>query len=409
MGVFCRFPHERERIQQQGDVVRRIFCNTNILCRKLIGGVSQTLSGRIWRDLRHFPPIVSSTYPLDERITQEERIPQMSLSVSVVVPIYNEEENVPLMYDALDRVLSGLDRDYEMIFVDDGSTDRSLAELHHLAEQDHAVKIVEFRGNFGQSAAMGAGIQYANMDVIITMDGDLQNDPTDIPMMLDKIDEGYDLVHGWRKNRQDTFINRKLPSKCANWLISTVTRFPVRDLGCTLKAIRSDVAKEIELYGEMHRFIPILAAWKGAKCAEVVTNHHARRFGVSKYGIGRVFRVLLDLITVKYLIQYMISPMRLFGTAGLGCLVASGLSGLATIAMKVLQQTDMTGNPLFTLAVFSGMVSLQFFVLGMLGEMGARIYYSNEVKTPFAVRSTVNFESKISESQSILSSLPKAA
>jgi len=318
----------------------------------------------------------------------------MLLSVSVVVPIYNEEENVPLMYEALDRVLPKTERDYEIIFVDDGSTDHSLTRLNQLAENDHAVKIVQFRGNFGQSAAMGAGIQYATKDVIITMDGDLQNDPTDIPMMLAKIEEGYDLVHGWRKNRQDTFINRKLPSQCANWLISKVTGFPVRDLGCTLKAIRSEVAKEIELYGEMHRFIPILAAWRGAKCIEVVTHHHPRRFGVSKYGIGRVFRVLLDLITVKFLIQYMISPMRLFGTAGIGCLLVSGLSGLLTIGMKLIQQSDMTGNPLFTLAVFSGMVSVQFFVLGMLGEMGSRIYFSNDVRPPFAIRRTVNFDAE---------------
>jgi glycosyltransferase involved in cell wall biosynthesis len=318
----------------------------------------------------------------------------MLLSVSVVVPIYNEEENVPLMYEALDRVLPKTERDYEIIFVDDGSTDHSLTRLNQLAEDDHAVKIVQFRGNFGQSAAMGAGIQYATKDVIITMDGDLQNDPTDIPMMLAKIEEGYDLVHGWRKNRQDTFINRKLPSQCANWLISKVTGFPVRDLGCTLKAIRSEVAKEIELYGEMHRFIPILAAWRGAKCIEVVTHHHPRRFGVSKYGIGRVFRVLLDLITVKFLIQYMISPMRLFGTAGISCLLVSGLSGLLTIGMKLIQQADMTGNPLFTLAVFSGMVSVQFFVLGMLGEMGSRIYFSNDVRPPFAIRSTVNFDAE---------------
>ncbi|HUG20725.1 MAG TPA: glycosyltransferase family 2 protein [Planctomycetaceae bacterium] len=318
----------------------------------------------------------------------------MALSVSVVVPIYNELENVPLMYDALDRVLSDLGREYEMIFVNDGSSDGSGEALRELAARDSRVKVVEFRGNFGQSAAMGAGIQYASCDVVITMDGDLQNDPADIPMMLEKIDEGYDLVHGWRKERQDAFLNRKLPSKIANWLISRVTKFPVHDLGCTLKAIRSDVAKEIELYGEMHRFIPILANWRGANCVEVVTNHHPRRFGVSKYGIGRVFRVLLDLITVKYLIQYMISPMRLFGTAGLGCLGVSALSGLATVAMKLFSQVDMTGNPLFTLAVFSGMVSVQFFVLGMLGEMGARIYYSNESKIPFAVRKTINFDNR---------------
>lgn len=333
----------------------------------------------------------------------------MSLSVSVVIPVYNEEENVPLMYDALNRVLPGLDRDYEILFVNDGSTDGSLAEMHRLAGLDHAVKVVEFRGNFGQSAAMGAGIQYTSHDVIITMDGDLQNDPTDIPMLLAKIDEGYDLVHGWRKDRQDTFINRKLPSKCANWLISKVTGFPVRDLGCTMKAIRSDVAKEIELYGEMHRFIPILAAWRGARCVEAVTKHHPRRFGVSKYGIGRVFRVLLDLITVKYLIQYMISPMRLFGRAGLSCFLISGLAVFATIVMKLWSQVDMTGNPLFTLSVFSGMVAVQFFVLGMLGEMGARIYYANDHKIPFAVRRTVNFDRSPPKLQPLATPLRKAA
>jgi len=331
----------------------------------------------------------------------------MSLSVSVVVPVYNEEENIPLMYDALQRTLEHLDCLYEIIFVDDGSSDGSLQELTRLAERDCTVKVVQFRGNFGQSAAMGAGIQYAGHEVIITMDGDLQNDPADIPMMLQKIEEGYDLVHGWRKNRQDRFINRKLPSKCANWLISKVTGFPVRDLGCTLKAIRSDVAKEIELYGEMHRFIPILASWRGAKCVEVVTRHHPRRFGVSKYGIGRVFRVLLDLITVKFLIRYMISPMRLFGTVGLGCLAVAGGSGLATLAMKIFQQADITGNPLFTLTVFSGMLSVQFFVLGMLGEMSSRIYFSNDVRPPFAVRSTLNLESD--ETPQLAESYRKAA
>jgi glycosyltransferase involved in cell wall biosynthesis len=318
----------------------------------------------------------------------------MSLSVSVVVPVYNERENIPLMYDALTAVLSTLGRDYEMIFVNDGSEDGSKEALDALAVADSCVKVVEFRGNFGQSAAMGAGIHYASCDVVVTLDGDLQNDPADIPMMLDKIDEGYDLVHGWRKRRQDAFLNRKLPSKVANWLISRVTGFPVNDLGCTLKAIRADVAKEIELYGEMHRFIPILAHWRGAKCVEVVTNHHPRRFGVSKYGIGRVFRVLLDLITVKYLIQYMISPMRLFGTVGLGCLAVSVFAGLTTIAMKFFSQANMTGNPLFTLTVFSGMVSVQFFVLGMLGEMSARIYYSSDHKIPFAVRNTLNLNNR---------------
>ena len=314
------------------------------------------------------------------------------MSVSVVIPIYNERENVRRTYDALRQVLPGLKRPYEIIFVDDGSTDGSNRELQALAELDSHVRVVEFRGNFGQTAAMSAGIQAAGGDVVVTMDGDLQNDPTDIPMMLEKIEEGYDLVHGWRKDRQDTFVNRKLPSKVANWLISRVTGFPVHDLGCTLKAMRREVAQELELYGEMHRFIPILAHRRGARCVEVVTKHHPRRFGTSKYGIGRVLRVVLDLATVKFLIQYFVGPMKLFGTMGLGCGLVSFLAAAATVGMKFGGAVDMTGNPLLLLSVFSGMLGVQFFALGMLGELGARIYYKSDDRQPYAVRRRLNFE-----------------
>ncbi len=314
------------------------------------------------------------------------------MSVSIVVPIFNEVENIQLLYDSIDAVVRGLGREYEILFVDDGSNDGSNREMRRLAADDPHLKIIEFRGNFGQTAAMSAGIQEATCDVVITMDGDLQNDPTDIPMMLEKIDEGYDLVHGWRKNRQDTFINRRLPSILANKLISTVTRFPVQDLGCTLKAIRREVAAEIPLYGEMHRFIPILAHWRGARCAEVVTRHHPRRFGTTKYGMSRTLRVLLDLITVKFLIRYLESPMRLFGGLGLISGTVGTLAGGATIAMKLFGQIDMTGNPLLLLAVFSTMVGVQFFVLGMLGELGARIYYGMDNRPTYAIRHRVNFE-----------------
>jgi glycosyltransferase involved in cell wall biosynthesis len=317
---------------------------------------------------------------------------QSVMSVSIVVPIFNEVENIQLLYDSIDAVVRGLGREYEILFVDDGSNDGSNREMRRLAADDPHLKIIEFRGNFGQTAAMSAGIQEATCDVVITMDGDLQNDPTDIPMMLEKIDEGYDLVHGWRKNRQDTFINRRLPSILANKLISTVTRFPVQDLGCTLKAIRREVAAEIPLYGEMHRFIPILAHWRGARCAEVVTRHHPRRFGTTKYGMSRTLRVLLDLITVKFLIRYLESPMRLFGGLGLISGTVGTLAGGATIAMKLFGQIDMTGNPLLLLAVFSTMVGVQFFVLGMLGELGARIYYGMDNRPTYAIRHRVNFE-----------------
>jgi glycosyltransferase involved in cell wall biosynthesis len=314
------------------------------------------------------------------------------MSLSIVVPIFNEADNIQLLYDSIDRVVRNLGREYEILFVDDGSTDGSNEVMRRLAAADPHLKIIEFRGNFGQTAAMCAGIQAATCDVVITMDGDLQNDPTDIPMMLDKIDEGYDLVHGWRKERQDTFLNRRLPSILANKLISTVTRFPVHDLGCTLKAIRREVATEVPLYGEMHRFIPILAHWRGARCAEVVTKHHPRRFGETKYGMSRTFRVLLDLITVQFLIRYLESPMRLFGALGLLSGATSLFAGAMTVAMKLIGQVDMTGNPLLLLSVFSALVGVQFFVLGMLGELGARIYYSAEHRPTYAIRHRVNFD-----------------
>lgn len=315
----------------------------------------------------------------------------MTNSISVVVPIHNEFENIPRLYAAVEPVLSEMGRPWELLLVDDGSTDGSKEELAKLAGQDRNVKVIEFRNNFGQTAAMAAGIRHASGEIIVTMDGDLQNDPTDIPMMVDKLEEGYDLVHGWRKNRQDTFINRKLPSKCANWLISKVTGFPVHDLGCTLKAVRREVAQEIELFGDMHRFIPILAHWRGAKCAEVVTKHHPRIFGETKYGISRTFKVLLDLITVKYLTQHLVSPMRLFGTMGLLAGGTSFLSGLATVVMKLLHEVDMTGNPLFMLTIFSALLGVQFFILGMLGELSARIYFEVHSKEHYAIRHMTNF------------------
>lgn len=311
--------------------------------------------------------------------------------VSVIIPIYNERDNIRPLHEALRRIVPEIEGSCEMIFVDDGSTDGSLGELHELAETDNRVRLVELRRNFGQTAAIGAGIQAASGDVVVTMDGDLQNDPADIPMMLRKLQEGYDLVHGWRKDRHDAFLTRKLPSRLANRLISRVTGFPVHDLGCTLKAMRTEVARELELYGEMHRFIPILADWRGARCAEVVTRHHPRRFGISKYGLSRTVRVLLDLITVKFLIRYLASPMRLFGVLGLGCAVASLLTGGAVILMKLLGGMNMTGNPLLLLTVLLVIVAVQFFGMGMLGELGLRIFYSVRGHPPYAVRRTVNF------------------
>jgi glycosyltransferase involved in cell wall biosynthesis len=313
-------------------------------------------------------------------------------SVSVVVPIFNEVETIPHLYEAVTNVLRQLGRPYEFILVNDGSKDGSAEALERLAQCDPAVKVVEFRRNYGQTAAMQAGIQAASMDVVVLMDGDLQNDPADIPMMLDKLEEGYDLVHGWRKNRQDSFVDRKLPSKIANWIISKTTGFPVHDLGCSLKAIRTEIAQELQLYGEMHRFIPILAHWRGARCVEVVTNHHARKYGTSKYGISRTTRVVLDLLTVKYFIQYVVSPMKLFGMAGLGNLAVGALAGMATLWMKLVGGVDVTGNPLFLLTCLSAMLGMQFLFTGMLGEMCSRIFFEVRGMPNYAIRKTLNFE-----------------
>lgn len=314
------------------------------------------------------------------------------MSVSVVIPIYNERDNISRLYWELNKVLPMLGRPYEILFVNDGSTDGSTDALREVAATDRHVRVVNFRRNYGQTAAMQAGMDLAACEVIVTMDGDLQNDPSDIPTLLAKLEEGYDLVHGWRKHRKDALVHRKLPSLIANWLISRVTRFPIHDLGCTLKAMRREIAQEIELYGEMHRFIPILAYQRGARCAEVVTKHHPRTAGTTKYGIDRTFRVILDLVTVKYMLDYFAHPMKLFGGVGLWCFLTSFLSAATTIGMKLLGSVDMTGNPLLLLSVVAGIAGIQFLSLGLLGEVAARIYYATASKQHYAVRDCINFD-----------------
>lgn len=314
------------------------------------------------------------------------------MSLSIVIPVYNELENIQPLYVAVTRVCRALGRPYEIVLIDDGSTDGSAAALDSLADGDPAVKIVHFRRNFGQTAAMNAGMHLARGETIVTLDADLQNDPADIPRLLARLDEGFDLVHGWRRERHDAFISRKLPSRVANWLISRATGFPAHDLGCTLKAMRREIVQELQLYGEMHRFIPILAHWRGARCAEVIVTHHPRRFGTSKYGLSRTLRVVLDLITVKYMIEYQTSPMKLFGGLGLASLAIGGLAGLATATMKLAAAVDMTGNPLLLLTVFATLAGLQFFVLGLLGEVSIRTYYESQGKQPYSIRSTRNCE-----------------
>ena len=312
------------------------------------------------------------------------------MKTSIIVPVYNEVENLPLLVEQVSKIFDELPGDAELLLVNDGSTDGSTELMDQLAAKESRIVVVHFRKNYGQTAAMQAGIEQSTGDYLVTMDGDLQNDPSDIPMMIQKLEEGYDLIHGWRKDRQDTFLTRKLPSRLANWIISRVTNFPIHDLGCTLKVMRREIAEELELYGEMHRFIPILAYDRGAACLEVVTTHHPRRFGETKYGLSRTFRVILDLLTVKYMVDYYSSPMKLFGRIGL-VFLGLGMAMLsAVVVMKLGFQFDMTGNPLLILGAFMSIVSVQLFSVGLLGEANTRLHYRRNERRPFAIRRVTN-------------------
>ncbi len=312
--------------------------------------------------------------------------------LSVVLPVYNEEESLDLQYKAVINAVKKLNRTYEIVFADDGSTDRSAEILKSIAKRDKNVKVVFFRRNFGQTAAMAAGIDYSSGEIIVFMDSDLQNEPEDIVRLLEKIEEGYDVVSGWRSNRQDKWLSRKLPSKIANRLISKVTGVPLHDLGCSLKAYRGDVLRQVNLYGEMHRFIPVHASWIGAKITEIPVGHHARQFGQSKYGIKRTFKVVLDLITVKFMGSYSTKPIYIFGGTGLVSLLLAGISGIAVIVMKVLGMATMTRNPLFMLTVMLIIIGILFIQMGILAEIMIRIYHESQQKTPYTVKGTINIK-----------------
>ena len=313
------------------------------------------------------------------------------MDLSVVVPIYNEEENIPILHARITEALVEAGLDYELILVDDGSTDNSYRALKGLAAQDPRVKVVRFRRNFGQTAAMTAGFDLASGRVVVPMDGDLQNDPLDIPLLLARIDEGYDVVSGWRKYRKDTFINRKLPSIIANGLISRMTGVHLHDYGCTLKAYRRDVLDDVNLYGEMHRFVPALASQVGGKVTELPVRHHERLHGKSKYGISRTMKVVLDLMTVKFLLSYSTKPIQLFGRWGIYTLCAGVLSGALTLYMKLFEQISMNRNPLLILTAFLLFMGIQFIVLGLLAELSARTYYEAQGKTIYNIKDKINF------------------
>lgn len=315
---------------------------------------------------------------------------EKNVEVSIVVPVYNERDNVEALYSALKSALQLMNCPYEIIMVDDGSSDGSYAVLSRLAADDTSLKVIRFRRNFGQTAAMSAGFDCAQGDIIIPMDGDLQNDPADIPRLIEKIHEGYDVVSGWRRDRKDTFVTRKIPSMLANALISWLTGVYLHDYGCTLKAYRREVLDGINLYGEMHRFVPALASQVGAKVTELPVNHFPRLHGVSKYGISRTLRVVLDLMTVKFLMAYSTKPIQLFGKWGVYTILAGAGTGAMTLYMKLFEHFSMNRNPLLILTAFLLFMGVQFIVLGLLGELNARTYFESQGKPIYVVKDRIN-------------------
>jgi glycosyltransferase involved in cell wall biosynthesis len=306
-------------------------------------------------------------------------------SVSIVIPVYEEEESLLELYNSVKGVMEGLDVPFEIIFVDDGSADDSLKILEGLQKNDDRVVVVSFRRNFGQTAALAAGFDYAKGDIVVTMDADLQNDPVDIPRLLEKIKD-FDVVSGWRKKRKDPFLSRRLPSIAANRLISIVTGVSLHDYGCTLKAYRAEVVKNIRLYGDMHRFLPAIASWVGATITEVETRHNPRRFGRSKYGISRTLRVVLDLITVKFLQSFSTRPIHAFGPAGLVLGGAGFLIALYLSYEKLILGESIGGRPLLLLGILLMILGFQCVIMGLLGEMLARVYHESQKKPIFVIK-----------------------
>lgn len=312
----------------------------------------------------------------------------LNLDVSVVVPIHNEVENLPLLIDAISSTLIAENYQYEIICVDDGSTDGSTDLLKQLSRQRTDLRSIIFRRNYGQTAAMAAGFRFAQGNIIVTMDGDLQNDPKDISLLINKLEEGYDLVSGWRKNRQDATLNRKIPSQIANWLIGQVTGVKVHDYGCSLKAYRSELVADMNLYGELHRFLPALAFIEGARITELPVRHHARKFGKSKYGLDRTFRVVMDLMTVFFMRKFLTRPMHIFGSMGFLSIVLGVAIGLYLTSLK-LGFGESINRPLLTLAVVLLLAGVQLFSFGLLAELLMRTYHESQGRPIYRVREVI--------------------
>ncbi|MES3005128.1 MAG: glycosyltransferase family 2 protein [Patescibacteria group bacterium] len=315
------------------------------------------------------------------------------MKISVVTPVYNESKNIPILVGELEAVLNKLTLQYEIIAVNDGSKDDSFTVLQSLAKDNSRIKVINFQVNKGQTSALSAGIESAEGDVIITIDSDLENDPNDIPKLVEKIHEGFDVVSGWRKDRwKKQFIKRKLPSVVANWFISKITGIKLHDYGCILKAYKKEVLENTNLYGEMHRFIPAYAFWRGAKVTEIVVNQRPRIHGKSNYGIGRTFKVLLDLIVIKFLDKYMNRPMHFFGGIGFISLGVGAISGTLSLIFKIVGYKDFVQTPLPVFSALFVIVGVQLVVMGILAEILMRTYYESQGKKPYIIKSKINFK-----------------
>jgi dolichol-phosphate mannosyltransferase len=317
------------------------------------------------------------------------------MQISILIPIFNESENIPLLYSSLLSTLNNQNYEFEIILVNDGSTDNSMQVLNQIALEDNRIKVIHFRRNYGQTAALMAAINHSKGEVLIPMDGDLQNDPKDIPQLLVILGQGFDVVSGWRKNRQDKNLTRKFPSKIANWVISGITGVKLHDYGCTLKAYRRSILENVKLYGEMHRFIPIYAAWEGGKITEMVVNHHPRRLGVSKYGIGRVPKVILDLILIRFMHIAFDRPMQFFGKIGAYCIGVSFFTGIWSFWLKIFQAVSFISTPLPLLCAFFGLTGVICILLGLLAELQMRIYFESQSKNYYSIKSTTNFKTSL--------------
>jgi glycosyltransferase involved in cell wall biosynthesis len=306
---------------------------------------------------------------------------------SIVVPFHNEEENVPRLYDKLTTVMEAVGDTFELVFVDDGSSDGTFRILQDILAVDSRVTVVKLRRNFGQTSALAAGFDNSQGEYIIAMDGDLQHDPDDIPLFIEKIDEGYDVVSGWRKQRIDNFVMRRIPSRVANWLMAKLSGVDIHDFGTTYKAYRADIIKQIPLYGELHRFIPALASWLGASIIEIPIKNINRERGASHYGISRTFRVFFDLITIRFLLRYLSRPLHFFGSVGVMSMGAGSIIAMALMAMKVLWGTNVMDahGPLLVSAAVLIVAGVQLLALGLLGEMQVRHYHEPGRRAPYAI------------------------